>query len=66
MSTLDYLFLSSTLDKHHSKLRDIAQQCDELSRHNVFWRFFQQGADLNSISSLKQDLQSAIAEFQVS
>ena len=64
MSTLDYL-LPSSVDKHHRKLHDIALQCIELGRRNVFWRFFQQGVDLNSLSGIKQDLQNAITEFQV-
>ena len=58
-------FLPSCLYKNHRKLNDIAQQCNELSRRNVFWRFCQQGVDQNSLSGIKQDLQIAIAEFQV-
>ena len=64
MSTLDYL-LSSSFDKHHRKLHDIAQQCDEISRRNVFWRFLQPRVDQDSLSGMKQDLQNAVAEFQV-
>ena len=64
MSTLGY-FLPSSLDKHCRKLQDIAGQCNELSRRNIFWRFFQQGVDQNSLSGIKQDLQNAVAEFQV-
>ena len=57
--------LPSSLDKHHRKLHDIAQQCNELSRRNVFWRFLQQGVDQNGLSGMKQDLQNAVVEFQV-
>jgi hypothetical protein len=64
VSTLDY-FLPSSHDKHHRKLQDIAQQCNEFCRRNVFWRFFQRGVDQNSLSGIKQDLQNAVAEFQV-
>ena len=63
MSTLDYLF--ALLLTHHRKLHDIAQQCNELGRRNVLWRFFQQGVDQNSLSGIKQDLQNAVVEFQV-
>ena len=59
------IFLPSSLDRHHRKLHDIAQQCNELGRRNVFWRFLQQGVDQNSISGINQDLQNAVAEFQV-
>ena len=59
------IFLPSSLDKHHRKLHDIAQQCNELGRRNVFWRFLQQGVDQNRLSGIKQDLQNAVAEFQV-
>ena len=59
------IFLPSSLDKHRRKMHDIAQQCNELGRRNVFWRFFQQGVDQNSLSGMKQDLQNAVVEFQV-
>ena len=59
------IFSSSSLDKHHRKLYDIAQQCNELSRRNVFWRFFQQGVEQNSLLAIKQDLQNAVVQFQV-
>ena len=59
------IFLPSSLDFCHRKLHDIAQQCNELGRRNVFWRFLQQGVDQNSLSSMKQDLQNAVVEFQV-
>ena len=64
MSTLDYL-LPSSLDKHHRKLHDIAQQCNELGHRNVFWQFLQQGVDQNSLSGMKLDLQNVVVEFQV-
>ena len=64
MSTLDF-FLPSSLDNHDRKLRNIAQQCNDLGRRNVFWRFLQQGVDQNSLSGMKQDLQNAVVEFQV-
>ena len=62
------IFLPSSLDKlyhDHRKLHDIAQQCNELGRRNVFWRFLQQGVDQSSLSGIKQDLQNAVTEFQV-
>ena len=59
------VFLLSSLDKHHRKLHDIVQQCNELSRRNVFWRFLQQGVDQNILSGIQQDLHNAVTEFQV-
>ena len=64
MSTFNYLFPSS-LDKHHRKLHNIAQQCNELSCRNVFWRFLQQGVDQSGLLAMKQELQNAVEEFQV-
>ena len=64
VSTLGDLLIPLCL-KSHSKLENIAEQCDELSRRNVLWRFLQQGVDQKSLSSIKQDLQSAVQQFQV-
>ena len=64
MSTFGDLLILFCL-RSDSKLENIAKQCDELSRRNVLWRFLQQGVDRNNLSSIKQDLQNAIQQFQV-
>jgi hypothetical protein len=52
------------LDSFQKKLQDIAQQCNDLSRHNVLLRFFQHGGDQTRLSGIKQNLQIAIQKFQ--
>ena len=55
----------SSIYNHCSKLHDIAEKCNELSHHNVLWRFFQQGVDQGGLSAMKQDLHNAVVQFQV-
>ena len=46
-------------------LGDIAEECDELSHFNPFWRYIKQEANKDDLQALSGKLDGAIKLFQV-
>ncbi|KAF8190162.1 tetratricopeptide repeat-containing protein [Pholiota molesta] len=56
--------LKRALNKFTKSLEGIAQDCDELTRQNRFWRYFQQNVQKDTLQGIRTRLDNAIKVFQ--
>ncbi|KAF8191174.1 tetratricopeptide repeat-containing protein [Pholiota molesta] len=62
--TAEFPKLEQALNKFAKKLGDIAKDCEEMSRHNSFWRYLQNTTQKDDLQGIQTKLNIAIELFQ--